>query len=84
MRLGLLSSGCLREDNNRNIKTVSPQNGRGVLQEVPTTVNSLGKLWCFGEVVTYGRRSLTRDGHWQVRLYPEPKENMECNSCAKI
>ena len=45
--------------------------GGGSLQEVPTVRLWLGKFWCFGLAVAYGRRSLTRAGRtWRFDLYP--------------
>ena len=45
--------------------------GGGSLQEVPTVRLWLGKFWCFGLAVAYGRRSLTRANRtWRFDLYP--------------
>ena len=60
----------LREvQNNGKSLTVRPKKwlqlltGGGHLLEVPTVRLQMGKFWCFGLVVAYGRWSLTRGGH---------------------
>ena len=64
-----LSSGRLQEvKNNGKSLTVRPKKwsrsltGGCHLLEVPTVRLCLGKFWCFGLVVVYGRWLLTRSG----------------------
>ena len=41
----------------------------GPLLEVPTVRLRLGKLWCFGLAIAYGRWSYERWSHMEVQQY---------------